>query len=103
MTERGAFERGAHPLLVHRVTRFVHGREQSVAEVAFIDPRGDAHVAKGKGGAERMMREIKPPAAHVVAHALGDLEAELELRLLREQLSQTTIVGCWLFADGARE
>ena len=50
-----------------------------------------------------MMREIEPAAPCVVAHALGDLEAEIELRLLREHLPQATVVGRRLVADGAHQ
>ncbi len=103
MTERRAFERRAHALLVHRVARLVQRREQRIAEIAFVHPRGDAHVAERERGAERMMREIEPPAPRVVAHALGDLEAEIELRLLREHLPQATVVRRRLIADGAHQ
>ena len=88
VAERRAFERGAHALLVHGVAGLVQRREQRVAEVVLVDARGDAHVAGGEFGAERMVREIEPPAREVVAHALGDAQAEIELRRLGESLPQ---------------
>ena len=101
VAERRAFERGADALLVHGVASLVQRREQRVAEIVLVDARGDADVASGKPGAERMMRQIEPAAPEVVAHALGDVQAEIELRCFGETLPQTGIVGGRLIADRA--
>src|SRR6476659_3715612 len=101
MTERRPFERRGDALLVHRVASLVHSREQCVAEIAFVDARGDAYVAERKCRAERMMRQIEPAACRVVAHLSRDLETEIELRSSRKHLPQTTVVRHRLIADRA--
>src|SRR5690348_14699810 len=87
MPERRALKRSVHALLVHRMSGFVDGRERRIAEVAFVHPRGDTHITQREGGAERVMRQVEPTARGVVTHLTRDLETELELRLLRENLT----------------
>jgi hypothetical protein len=99
MAEGRAFERGTHALLVHGVTRLVQRREQRIAEVVLVDARGDANVAGGEFGAERMVREIEPAARRVVSHPPGDAEAEIELRRLGKFLPQAGVVRRRLIAD----
>src|SRR3984893_14565130 len=54
-SERRALKRSGDTLLVKRMTGFVHGCEQRVAEMFLIDASGNPDVSAGELGAERMM------------------------------------------------
>ncbi len=90
--ERRAVESGRDALLVHGVPGLVDGREQRLADVVQIDPRGDPHVARGEARRERMMRLVEPPALEVVAEALDHVAAERDLRRLVEGSVQDAVV-----------
>ena len=42
---------------------------------------------------------VEPPALEVVAHLLGDRQAEAELGSLAEGAAQTVVIHRWLIAD----
>ena len=50
-----------------------------------------------------MVRLVQAAAVEVVAEALGDAEAEVELRLLGEGAAQAGVVGRLLRGDGAHD
>src|SRR5215831_9817976 len=83
--QRRTLKGGLDALLVHCMTGLMQGREQRLADVVLAHARGDAHVARGKLGAEWMVRLVDPPALKVVAHALDDGETERHLRRFRER------------------
>ena len=99
VAERGAVEPGGDALLVKRMAGLVDGREQRLADIVRIDPRGDAHVAGGKAGRERMMGLVQPAAFEVVADLADHGAAECELRRLVERPVQGVVVGRGLRRD----
>src|ERR1700730_7672946 len=102
-SERRALKRSGDTLLVKRMTGLVHGREQRVAKVSFIDAGGNAHVPRRELAAEWMMGLIEPPAIHVVAEPLDHRKAEVELRRHPERTAQTVIAGNRLIGNGAHD
>ena len=81
----------------------MQGGEQRLAEVVLAHARGDAHVAGGELGAERMVRLVLAAALEVVAEALDDGEAERQLRRLGKRAAQAAVVGRRLLGDGAHD
>ena len=102
-SQRRAVVARIHALLVHGMARLVQDREQAIADVVLLDARGDAHVARVQPRAEGMMRLVEAAAIEVVAEALDDGEAEVELRLLGEFAVQRRVGGRLLLGDGAHD
>jgi len=89
LPERRAVEHSADTLLVHGVAGLVQRREQRVAKVVLADAGGDANVASGKPGAERMMGEVEPTALEIVAQTFRNMQGKIELGRFGEGLPQS--------------
>ena len=100
-SKRRTIERSADALLVHGVASLVQRREQGVANVVLADAGGDADVASGKPGAERMVRKIEPAPLEIVTKALRNMQGKIKLGLFGKSLPQTGVVGCGPVADCA--
>src|SRR5437588_3578424 len=99
LSERCAIERSADTLLVHGVTGLVQRREQRVAKVVLAHAGGDADVASGKPGAERMMGEVEPAALEIVTQTLRNMQGKIELGCFGKSLPQTRVIRGRLLTD----
>ncbi len=75
------------------MARLVGGGEETVGEVSFVDPGGDAHVAHGKPCLEGMVGQILPSPGEIVAERPDDHLSEVELPFFGEMPLQARIVG----------
>jgi len=93
LRQEGPLQGGIHPLLVQGVPRLVGGGEETVGEVSFVDPGGDAHVAHGKPRLEGMVGQVLPSPGEIVAERPNDHLPEVELPVFGEMPLQARVVG----------
>src|SRR6516164_102740 len=101
--QRSARQLRRNALLIERMSRFMQGREQALAQIVCVGARRDADIGVGELCAERMRRGVEAPVLEVIAEISRNLETELELCPLRKRAVQAAVVCGRLIGDGGDE